>query len=35
MQRTSLAAPFVAAGVIKIVYDLVIYFTFRSRYRRD
>ena len=35
MQRTALAAPFVAAGAIKLVYDLVVYVAFRSRYRRD
>jgi predicted MFS family arabinose efflux permease len=29
MQRTVLAAPFLAAGLVKIAYDLVVYATFR------
>jgi MFS family permease len=29
MQRTALAAPFLAAGVIKVVYDLIVYAAFR------
>jgi predicted MFS family arabinose efflux permease len=33
MQRVALAAPFVAAGVIKIAYDLTIYTAFRVRSR--
>ncbi len=35
MQRTSLAAPFVAAGAIKVAYDVTIYLVFRSRYRKS
>src|SRR5207244_3185086 len=31
MQHTALAAPFVAAGIIKSLYDLVIYAGFRAR----
>jgi len=34
MQRTALAAPFLAAGVIKIAYDLIVYATFRAQYRK-
>jgi len=34
MQRTALAAPFLAAGVIKVAYDLIVYATFRAQYRK-
>jgi hypothetical protein len=30
MQRTALAAPFLAAGAVKVAYDLVIYAAFRQ-----
>jgi len=33
-QRAAFAAPWVAAGAIKIAYDLTVYVTFRARYGR-
>ena len=35
MQHASVAAPFVVAGVIKSLYDVVIYVAFRGTLRRD
>lgn len=35
MQRTTVAAPFLAAGAIKVVYDLVIYVAFRKAISPD
>ena len=34
-QKVAIGLPFIVAGGIKIVYDLIIYFAFRGRYRRD